>query len=396
MRSNALRAPSPATHFAALLKKTPASVRSLPVAPRLLVRDGLHAGAWVTLRGPFMRLGRNEDCDIVLTDVGVPDVAGAFVPTSTGWQLRRAVAQSRPAPEPEDASAEAPSEASEAASTIPTGALVPPESETRHARFRRRRWSLHGVTLVVIDLSAPVPAVDIQAASRFKYVAWVALVVVFVAGALLAFVFLIAPSLESKVVEARESLATAGFHDVVLRRGKGREIVLTGFVDDAASLARLRLWAQGISHLQVQLQVQDGRALAQRLRESIGESNTIMVSYQGGGRVRAEGSTPSAAVKQRIQSLVRESSNAVTIEDRVALFEPLEVAQQRPMPVRVVNAMFGETPYFQTEDGSTYTVGAVLPDASEVIAILPTRILFRANGRSIEYPLDTVRPLVKP
>jgi Inner membrane component of T3SS, cytoplasmic domain len=390
MRSNALLSPRRAARFTALLQKAPAAtVRTLQVAPRLLVRDGLHAGAWMTLRGAQMRLGRGDDCDIVLTDAGVPESAGAFVATSRGWHFRRAA---EPTGAADDATADTTGPA-----PATTGPIVAPDTETQHARFRRRRWLLHGVTLVVIDIAALPAPVSERSVARLKYFAWAAGVTVIVAGGLLVLVFMVAPSLESKVVQARESLLAAGFRDVTLRRGDDRQIVLGGYVNDAAELTRLKAWMQGIVHLQVKLQVKSGQELAQRVRESVGETDTIKVSYQPPGRVRIEGSTASAQVKQRVQALVTEMKASVSIEDRLALVEPRQAPVNKPLPVRIVSVMSsGRTPYFVIDSGATYMQGSLLPDGSEVIAILPTKIFFRLGDRVITYPLDTASPLAKP
>ena len=66
------------------------------------------------------------------------------------------------------------------------------------------------------------------------------------------------------------------------------------------------------------------------------------------------------------------------------------------MPVRVVNALFGANPYFVTDTGATYNLGSMLPDGAEVVAILPTKILFRSGDQIVTYPLDSAPPLAKP
>jgi hypothetical protein len=386
MRSNALLSTRGAARFSALLQRTPsATVRTLQVAPRLLVRDGLHAGAWMTLRGAQMRLGRGDDCDIVLTDADMPEAAGAFVATPQGWHFRRAADEAPPAEG--DASPPPPR----------MGAIVAPDSDTRHARFRRRRWLLHGVTLVVIDIAAlPEPASE-RSIARLKHFALAAGATVIVAGSLLVIAFMAAPSLESKVVQAQESLLAAGFRDVTLRRGEDRQIVLGGYVNDAAELTRLKSWMQGIVHLQVKLQVKNGQELAQRVRETVGGGETIKVSYQSPGRVRVEGSTASTDVKRRVQALVTEMKASASIEDRLAIVEPRPAPQNKPLPVRIVSVMSsGPSPYFVIDSGATYIIGSMLPDGSEVMAILPTKIFFRLGDRVITYPLDTILPLAKP
>jgi hypothetical protein len=184
---------------------------------------------------------------------------------------------------------------------------------------------------------------------------------------------------------------------VTLRRGEDRQIVLGGYVDDAAALTRLKEWMQGIVHLQVKLQVKSGQELAQRVRESVGEADAIKVSYLSPGRVRVEGSTASSEVKRRVQALVTEMKGSASIEDRLALVEPRQAPVNKPLPVRIVSVMSsGQTPYFVIESGATYILGSTLPDGSEVVAILPTKIFFRLGDRIVTYPLDAASPLAKP
>jgi hypothetical protein len=399
MRSNALVAPRRAARFTALLDKTPPPrVRTLRVSPRLLVRDGLHAGAWLTLRGTSMRMGRGEDCDIVLTDDEVPEHAGAFVATSRGWHFRRAVAPPVAAP----GIAETPENVDTSAAATPDtppppgahGPIVVPESETLHARFRRRRWVLHGVTLVVIDLAALPEPTGMLTAARIKHVAIAAGATVIVAGSLLVLAFVVTPSLETKVGAARESLQAAGFKEVSVKRENGRQLVVSGYVADAGELSRLRSWTQGLAHFEVKLQVKNGQEIASRVRDAVGDAPGVSVSYHGLGRVRVDGSTASGDVKRRVQSLVNEMKGTASIEDRLAHVEVRET-RPRAMPVRIASAVGGPAPYFHADNGVLYTLGSRLPDGAEVVAIAPPVILFKRDGELVTYRLDG-EPFAKP
>jgi hypothetical protein len=396
MRSNALVAPRRAARFTALLDKTPSPrVRTLRVSPRLLVRDGLHAGAWLTLRGTSMRLGRGEDCDIVLTDDQVPEHAGAFVATARGWHFRRAVAP--PVAAPHDDESAAASAAASADTPLPPaahGPIVVPESETLHARFRRRRWVLHGVTLVVIDLAALPEPTSTLTAARIKHVALAAGATVIVAGSLLVLALVVTPGLETKVVAARESLLAAGFREVSVKRENGRQLVVSGYVADAGELSRLKSWTQGLTHFEVKLQVKNGQELASRVRDAVGDAPGVSVSYHGLGRVRVDGSTASGEVKRRVQSLVNEMKGTASIEDRLAHVEMRE-NKPRAMPVRIASAVGGSAPYFHTDNGVLYTLGSRLPDGAEVVAIAPPVILFKRDGELVTYRLDG-EPFAKP
>jgi hypothetical protein len=397
MRSNAMPSPRRAARFSALLgSEPPPSVRLLQVSPRLLVRDGLHAGAWLTLRGSSMRLGRGDDCDIVLTDADVPEHAGAFVSTPRGWHFRRAVATTvadAPGAAQQDEGADV------AVAAPPAhGPIVAPESQTRHARFRRRRWQLHGVTLVVIDIATLPEPPSAQTVARVKILALGAGATVLVAGTLLVLAFMVVPGLETKLVQARESLTAAGFREVTARREGHRQLVLGGFVADSAELARLKTWTQGVNHFEVKLQVKSGQELASRVRDAIGATGDaagVSVNYHGQGRVRVEGSTGSGEVKRRVQALVGEMKGAAIVEDRVALVEMRELQKARPMPVRIASATGGATPYFVSDTGVVYTLGSRLPDGAEVTAIAPPVIVFQRDGQPITYRLDA-EPTPKP
>jgi Inner membrane component of T3SS, cytoplasmic domain/BON domain len=348
----------------------PSPVPRFKPAARLLVRDGLHSGAWMSLRGQQLRVGSADDGDIVLTDPGMPPLAAQFVCSDDGWQLE--------AP---------PGDTQHADGT----SAAPVAGESLNGRWRRRRWALHGVTLVVIDAASIIP--EAAAAGRRRHIGFkIALgagAALLSVGAVVAIAQISKPSSHALVAQALPALQALKLPDVRLRRADDGTLELAGQVNDPAEFAKLRDWLAGSPVDDAHLRVQVGTALADQVRQALGGAAETKVTYTGGGHVRVEGSTRSADLKRQVQTLVAEMRGSVAIDDQLALIDGKDGAPaQRPLPIRIVNVMLGDAPYFQTDAGSTYFVGSVLPDGAEVIAIAPLEILFRLGDRDIAYRLD--------
>jgi Inner membrane component of T3SS, cytoplasmic domain len=369
-----------AERFAGLLDRAAPVLRRRSVVPsapprfepaaRLLVRDGLHTGAWMSLHGQRLHVGRADDGDIVLTDPGMPPLAAQFVRGDDGWQLE--------AP-PGD------TDHADGASAAPVA------GESLNGRWRRRRWQLHGVTLVVIDASpivAQAPATGTRRRLGFT-IALGAGAALLCIGAVVAIAQMSKPSSHALVAQALPALQALKLPDVRLRRTDDGTLELSGQVNDAAEFAKLRDWLARSPVDDAQLRVQVGTALADQVRQALGSAAEAKVTYTGGGHVRVEGSTRSGDLKRHVQTLVAEMRDTVSIDDQLALIDGKDGAPaQRPLPIRIVNVMLGDAPYFQTDAGSTYFVGSVLPDGAEVIAIAPLEILFRLGDREITYRID--------
>jgi Inner membrane component of T3SS, cytoplasmic domain/BON domain len=348
----------------------PSPVPRFKPAARLLVRDGLHSGAWMSLRGQQLRVGSASDGDIVLTDPGMPPLAAQFVCSDDGWQLE--------AP---------PGDTQHADGT----SAAPVAGESLNGRWRRRRWALHGVTLVVIDAAAIIP--EAPTAGRHRHIGFKialgACAALLSVGAVVAIAQISKPSSHALVAQALPALQALKLPDVRLRRADDGTLELAGQVNDPAEFAKLRDWLAGSPVDDAHLRVQVGTALADQVRQALGGAAETKVTYTGGGHVRVEGSTRSADLKRQVQTLVAEMRGSVAIDDQLALIDGKDGAPaQRPLSIRIVNVMLGDAPYFQTDAGSTYFVGSVLPDGAEVIAIAPLEILFRLGDRDIAYRLD--------
>ncbi len=343
-------------------------------AARLLVRDGLHSGAWMSLRGERLRVGSADDGDIVLTDPGMPALAGHFIEGADGWQFDAAPDAQQPIDPATDGTAHTACAA----------------GESLHGRWRRRRWQLHGVTVVVIDAAAPAQTAAASATPRrlALKLSLGAAATLLAIGAVVAIARIATPSPQTRVAQALPSLQALKLPDVRLR-GNDDTIELVGHVADAAQFEKLRGWLTNSSVDDARMHVQVGTALAGQVREALGNASDAKVSYTGGGHVRIEGSTRSGELKRRVQTLVTEMRESVLVDDQLALVEGKDTTPvQRTLPIRVVNVMLGDAPYFQTDTGATYFVGSTLPDGAEVMAISPLQIVFRLDQRDVIYRLD--------
>jgi BON domain len=325
-------------------------------AARLLVRDGLHRGAWITLRGERLRLGSASDGDIVLTDAGMPPLAGCLVQGPGGWQLDTAAA----------------------------------DGESTHGRWRRRRWQLVGVTLVVIDAApaaTPLPAA--RAASRrlaLKLALGLAATLLVIAS-VVAVARIATPSTQARLARALQSLQALKLPDVQLRRADDDTLEVVGHVADAKQFEALSQWLQRGEPGDARVRVQQGTALVAQVREALGDAPDVKVTYAAGGSVRIEGRTRSAEQKRRAQRLAAEMREVARIDDQLVLTEDAPPAR-RSLPIDIVNVMQGATPYFQTKDGATYFIGSTMTDGAEVVAIDPRQIEFRLAERAVIYPLN--------
>jgi hypothetical protein len=348
-----------------------AAVHAKPFSPaaRLLVRDGLHAGAWMSLRGERLRVGCADDGDILLTDPAMPALAAYLVCGPAGWQLEPAGADAAPG----------------------AFALAPTDGRADRGRWRRRRWLLHGVTLVVIDAAPPVIAAP-TGRTESRRLAWklalgMAATLLVIAG-IVVFARLSAPSPGARITRAMPALQALQLPDVRLRSGADGSIELAGHVADAAQFEALTRWQQQADLRDARMRVYQGAALVVRVREALGNPPEVKITYAGGGRLRIEGSTRSAELKRRVQSLAAELRDVASIDDQLALSEGRDgPAVKRALPIDIVNVMQGDQPYFQTAAGVTYFVGATMPDGAVVVAIDPKQIEFVLDQRQVVYSL---------
>jgi hypothetical protein len=305
----------------------------------------------------------------LLTDPAMPALAAYLVCGPAGWQLEPAGADAAPG----------------------AFALAPTDGRADRGRWRRRRWLLHGVTLVVIDAAPPVIAAP-TGRTESRRLAWklalgMAATLLVIAG-IVVFARLSAPSPGARITRAMPALQALQLPDVRLRSGADGSIELAGHVADAAQFEALTRWQQQADLRDARMRVYQGAALVVRVREALGNPPEVKITYAGGGRLRIEGSTRSAELKRRVQSLAAELRDVASIDDQLALSEGRDgPAVKRALPIDIVNVMQGDQPYFQTAAGVTYFVGATMPDGAVVVAIDPKQIEFVLDQRQVVYSL---------
>lgn len=347
--------------FANLLQSPILNVVSAVPALRpcaVRISAGLHRGATLRLRSAA-RVGSADDNDIVLRDAGVRPHHAELRRVDGVWSLF----------------------------ALPGGlALQAAETGTRGGRFMRQRQVIGSAELVITQALPPESAPKRLRRSLGRGVAPVLLAL----SALLTVgvvVQLVRPASASMPLGTR-NLAAQGWPDVNLVAAPDSSPLATGYVDDAASLARLRLWLEQEKMAHVALQVRVGSEIAMQVRDALADP-TLSVSYRGAGAVRVQGTSDDMAVRDRLRLLTADLAGVVRIDDHVAFYQvPNTAPRQHTLPVRIVSVIPGENGSFGGENGARYFVGAVLPDGAEVKAIELDGIDFVVGERRITYPLN--------
>ncbi|MBA3596413.1 MAG: hypothetical protein H0W40_03415 [Methylibium sp.] len=321
------------------------------------VSAGLHRGAALRLRSAA-RVGSADDNDIVLRDAGVRPHHAELRRVDGVWSLF----------------------------ALPGGLALPPSESGIRGRFMRQRLVIGSAELVLTQALPPEPAPKRLRRSLGRGVAPVllALSALLTAGVV---VQLVRPASASMPLDTR-NLAAQGWPDVNLVAAPDSSPLATGYVDDAASLARLRLWLEQEKLAHAGLQVRVGSELAMQVRDALADPS-LSVAYRGAGTVRVQGTSDDMAVRDRLRLLTADLAGVVRIDDRVAFYQvPNTAPRQHALPVQIVSVVPGENGNFAGADGARYFVGAVLPDGAEVIAIGPEAIEFAVGKNRITYPLN--------
>jgi hypothetical protein len=197
------------------------------------------------------------------------------------------------------------------------------------------------------------------------------------------------PSKRQQLIEASTSLPKAGFSEVRMELKPNKQLSLTGFVANEKQAKDLEKWIKSSAFKDASFDVLVVSRLLNRLEQDL-DGSGISVSYQGKGRFIAEGTTKLFSVKNKLQEFIHALHGAIVLDDRIAYLEdiPKAIGQTRPMNMRIVNISLGEYAYFQTDVGSRYFVGSVLPDGAVVIAIDENKITFKMNESEIIYPIQ--------
>ncbi len=320
------------------------------------VASGMHRGATLRLR-EAARLGSDESNDIVLRDPGVLPHHAELRRVDGVWAL----------------------------CDLDHGRTAAAIETAQRGRFERRRYGI-GAAQIVISQARPLLLARRRVRARLVRLAAPLLLLLSAVLGAVVIVQLVQPAVARSPAVAR-NLGAVGFADVQLAAAPGEPTVFSGYVDDAAGLARLQAWMQQNARGPNSVQVRVGSELAARVREAL-QAPGLSVDYRGAGVVRVQGSTEDAAVRERLRRAAADLARAVRIDDQVAFIETPNTARiEHPLPVRIVDVMPGENGSFSNGSGARYFAGAVLPDGSEVVAVRAEAIEFAVGSRRITYPL---------
>ncbi|MES2888934.1 MAG: hypothetical protein V4739_13110 [Pseudomonadota bacterium] len=327
----------------------------------LLITEGMHEGAFLRGRA-CMTVGASPQDDLMLRDPGVDPTHAEIARVNGSWALLSSNGTS-------------------------TRALKPVESR-RQGRFLRQRYTLGGASLVLTQLVGPdKPAVTVKRWSR-PAVLWpaflAALTLMVLAG------WFVSHARDVPAVPPVRNLVAEGWPDVQLGPDLQGGLAMSGYVDDAVQLERLREWwlTQPLQAVHpVSWQVRTGSEVTAMVRKTL-NAEEVAVSYIGAGRLRVQGTVSDASVRERLRHLTNDLAGTVQVEDHLAVIDAQASApRMRPLPFRIMDVVPGPNGHFRTDTGGRYFVGATLQDGAEVIAISTDVIEFQIGDRQVLYPL---------
>jgi type III secretion system YscD/HrpQ family protein len=346
---------------------------------RLRVVSGTHEGAARTLRrNDLVVIGTADDCDVILADVGVAPrhcvigvrenelrISALDVSTRLGTGIVRAGSSA-------ELVAGVPLHIGEAELIVDVaalsehadGAAAPPASSRATPRARA---PLIGVVLGALASGLVLTTALSHNGAREEN----------------------AEDARLRIAELVEGLrATPRFAELTLATTSDERPLITGFVPDASARAELLTLAPGAS---VQVAVGDDLAMSVRkaLRAYGINSET---RYLGGGDVEVLIShVDEDAAKQTIgletkRGNLRALANATIVlvdEPRTETAAPRTQTDEKEI-VRLVD---GADPHVRTRDGSTYGLGATLPDGGMLLDVDADRIAVMYGEHVREYGL---------
>ena len=323
----------------------------------LRISNGLHQGAALRFKDAI-RLGSAPDNDLVLQDPGVRPHHAELRRVDGMWGLY----------------------------DVENGRPLHAIEVARRGKFERRRHGLGAAELVFSQIKKRRGPITVRPSNPKRSLAVLLLVFsVFLIG-VTAYVGhkVIFPE---PVGETR-NLVRDGFPDVKLTVGRNQQSLLSGYVDNAEALGRLKRWIDlqvGLGAPQVKVRV--GDELANRVREALQDTD-LTVQYVSGGVVRVLGTTNKLDVREQIGRLAADLRGIVRIDDKVSYLEAVEEVKPPPpykIPVRVVDVIPGKQGSFGDGRGTRYFVGAILPDGAEVLNIELDAIEVTLSGTKQKY-----------
>lgn len=127
--------------------------------------------------------------------------------------------------------------------------------------------------------------------------------------------------------------------------------------------------------------------LVARVREFIVD-DALDVRLDAPGKIVVSGSTKKGLVRDQIQRIAKEYAGAIEIVDKVSYVLDERKQNKLPFPQRITSVSVGRTSWFQTADGAKNFEGSKLADGAEVVRIGMDSIIFRRDGRLTVFRLN--------
>jgi hypothetical protein len=127
--------------------------------------------------------------------------------------------------------------------------------------------------------------------------------------------------------------------------------------------------------------------LVPRVREFIVD-DALDVRLDGAGRIVVSGTSKKGLVREQIQRIAKEYAGTIEIVDEVSYMLDERKQSKFPLPQRITNVSVGRTSWFQTADGAKNFVGSKLADGAEVVRIDMDSVVFKRDGRLTVFRLN--------
>jgi type III secretion system YscD/HrpQ family protein len=335
----------------------------------LTINSGLHRGASMELTAGEYLIGSGDDCDIVLRDTVISAHHCRLVRHWFGFEVRDLrVEATRPI-----ALQAVRYDSGQVESVYDVGGILlglrqPPSPQSASspkqvADLRSRSWLIASIAISVLLLTSAFVAARIRTGTPTTI------------------------AIAKRVVAGNQALASQEFGSVRFREGPHGALEIAGLVSDQAQRRRLYEWLKRGNYGDATISVQLMSELLEQARRALaGEHLQIGLLA---GRLRIEGTTTQAAVRERVRALKQDLQDSIAVEDDVSYADARkQAASAGPLPIRLRGVMIGDPSYFLTDQGARYFVGGTLPGGAEVLSIDAQQIQFRMADQTIVYKLE--------
>jgi hypothetical protein len=386
---------------------------------KLKVLAGLHAGALVDLKGPVVLMGRDVQCDVILSDESVEPLhlllfidgdqvrvrmlnGGAWlddepITQETLWQPGRTLDLQGVQFElqSDEASEQPAADSGDWADTVLADAPSPIDTliEIPMVPTRRRWLDRHARRAVAPDAAAlHRKSWNARTASGVVCLCCAVTVLGVTFRELSA-----SPSVPVKSVAAWSpamldaKLAEEAFQELKTTTDAAGVTVLTGYVADDTALQAVRAHLrEPLQQGKVRLRLDTLTNLAKTLSQQIDDPG-VKARFASPKQLELWGEATRAGTQSKIIRLQREFGSDFEIDARIS-YEEIMKAKADPVPkkvpMQIAHVSGGAQPSIVTQAGEQYFKGARLEDGTEVVSITTEKVVLRYGEKVVEYRFE--------